>query len=63
MGKAKAAEEEPGMSTQRDRRGRGSGIRRKILRITSGRSHGQQGLVITCKDSSNEAKKPKERRV
>jgi hypothetical protein len=23
--------------------------------ITSGRSHGQQGLVTTCRDSSNEA--------
>jgi hypothetical protein len=25
--------------------------------ITSGKSQGQQGLVITCKDSSNEAKR------
>jgi hypothetical protein len=35
---------------------RGSDIQRKILRITSGRSHEQQGLVITRKDSSNEAR-------
>jgi hypothetical protein len=39
----------------RYRRGRGPSILGKIRRITSGRSCWQQGLVATCKDSSNEA--------
>jgi len=55
-GKADDTKEETGKCTSWDRRGRGSDIQRKILRITSGRSHEQQGLVITCKDSSNEAR-------
>jgi len=32
----------------------------RLLEITSGSCRGQQGLVTTCKDSPNEAKKPKE---
>ena len=38
------------------RRGRGPGNQGKTRRITSRRSRWQQGLVATCKDSSNEAK-------
>jgi hypothetical protein len=56
LGKADDTKEETGKRTSWDRRGRGSGIQRKILRITSGKSQGQQGLVITGKDSSNEAR-------
>ena len=33
----------------------GSSISGKIRSITSGKSHRQQGLVATCKDSLNEA--------
>jgi len=35
----------------------------RLLEITSGSCRGQQGLVTTCKDSPNEAKKPKEERA
>ena len=63
MGKADDTEEEPGKCTQWDRRGMGSGITGKIRRITSGKSRWQQGLVTTCKDSLNEARKPKEGRA
>jgi len=56
LGKADDAEEEPGKRTQRDRRGRGSGIWGRIRRISSRRSREQQGLIATCKDSANEAK-------
>ena len=35
----------------------------RFSEITSGRSRGQQSLVATGNDSSNEAKKPKERRA
>jgi len=37
-----------------DRWGTGSGISGRIRRITSGKFRWQQGLVATCKDSSNE---------
>ena len=56
LGKADDAEEETGTSTLWNRRSMGPGIAGKIRRITSGRSRWQQGLVATCKDSSNEAK-------
>jgi hypothetical protein len=35
----------------------------RIAEIASGRSHEQQRLAATCKDSSNEATKPKEGRA
>jgi hypothetical protein len=54
--KADDTEEEPGMCTQRNRRGMGSSITGKIRRITSGESRWQQGLVTTCKDSLHEAR-------
>src|SRR5262245_12620389 len=42
--------------TRWDRRGRGPGNQGKTRRITSRRSQWQQGLVATCKDSSNAVK-------
>jgi hypothetical protein len=45
-----------GACTRWDRRGRGPGNQGKTRRITSRRSRWQQGLVATCKDSSNEVK-------
>jgi hypothetical protein len=38
-------------------------LREGFAEITSGRSRQQQGLVATCRDSSNEAFRPKERRA
>jgi len=45
-----------GACTRWDRRGRGPSNQGKTRRITSRRSRWQQGLVATCKDSSNEVK-------
>ena len=49
-------EEETGRCTPRDRRDRGQARGEGFAEITSGRSRPQQGLVATCRDSSNEAK-------
>ena len=59
LGKADDTEEETGICTLWDRRGMGSSIQGKILRITSGKSRWQQ-LIATCTDPSNEAKAEEE---
>jgi hypothetical protein len=56
VGKAADTDEETGTRSLWDRRGTGSSISGKIFRITSGRTHWQQGLVATCQDSWHEAK-------
>src|SRR5260370_31203213 len=45
VGKAADTDEETGRCSLWDRRGTGSSISGKIFRITSGRTHRQQGLV------------------
>ena len=45
--------EETGKGTREASRGKGPGAYGGIAEITSGRTHVQQGLVTTCKDSSN----------
>jgi hypothetical protein len=54
-GKADDVEEETGMCTPRNRGGRGPGTQGRIHRYNVGKVPPQQGLVATCRDSSNEA--------
>jgi hypothetical protein len=45
--------EETDEDTREASRGKGPGAYGGIAEITSGKTHFQQGLVTTCKDSSN----------
>src|SRR6266851_5215302 len=55
LGEADDTKEETGKCTSWDRRGMGSGTRRKIRRDNVGNIPLAAGLIATCKDSSNEA--------
>ena len=52
-GEAVTLWEETDEGTREASRGKGPGAYGGIAEITSGKTHFQQGLVTTCKDSSN----------
>ena len=56
LGKADDIVEETGESTRCTAGVRDPASKERFSEITSGNSHGQQGLGTTCKDSPNEAK-------
>ena len=61
MGKADGAVEETGASTRSTAGVWGPASKKRFLELTSGSCRGQQGLVTTCKDSSNEARNRRRR--
>ena len=61
LGKADGTVEETGASTRCTAGVGDPASKNRLLEITSGSCRGQQGLVTTCKDSSNEAKSRRRR--